>query len=276
MQTNILFRKVERPGTVVRVATDNEEDPVVFEVRETSDYKKFKHIDGNRQVIDSHVLRLVRSFEQRYLVRIIIVNEKFQVIDGQHSLEGAERTGKPVRYVVVPGYGLKEVQIYNTNVATWKKSDYLQSYADLGLEPYLLMQEFMNDYPEFGIGATEVILTQLYRGSNNTVSTAPGKKLTVKTFEEGGLEIPDYEQSKLIADKILEFKPFYQGFNRLVFVRTILTLLKHPAYNHKQMISKLGYQSTKLVDCSNVEQYKMLLEDIYNFRQSKKVSFRYA
>jgi len=40
-------------------------DPIVFVVRQTMDYSKFKKIKGNRGLIDAHLVRLVRSFEQR-------------------------------------------------------------------------------------------------------------------------------------------------------------------------------------------------------------------
>ena len=196
-------------------------------------------------------------------------------IDGQHGIEAAERTGKPVRYIIVPGYGLPEVQIYNTSIATWKKSDYLQSYSDLGVEPYIKMQEFMESYPEFGIAACEVILTQLHRGSSKTKKVDDGKKVILKYFEEGLLEIPDYNYSCVIADRIKEFGEYYKGFNRVTFVRTILALLKHKEYDHKDMIRKVSFQSTKMVDCTNVEQYKQMLEDIYNYKRKNKISFRY-
>ena len=218
-------RDDSRPGKIIHVERENnpEIDPVVFVVRETYDYDKFKTMPGNRAVIEAHVRRLVRSFEQKYLVRVVIVNENFEKIDGQHGIEAARRTGNPVRYVVVPGYGLEEVQAYNTNVEKWTKQQFLESFADLGVEPYVVMQKFMEDYPIFNIASAEVLLTLQYQGANY-YRAEDGKRIRFKAFEAGEMEIADLEKSRKIADHIIEFIPYYKDANRLAFVRTIIRI----------------------------------------------------
>lgn len=244
------------------------------QVRTTTDYARFKTLVGNRKPNDLHVKRLTQSFEKRYLFSPILVNEKWQIIDGQHRFLAAKELGLPINYIVVEGYGLNEVQVLNTNAANWKKEDYLKAYCDLGAENYLQMKQFMSDYPEFGIAVSEQLLTNTVGGVNNRKSVDKGRG-RIKNFEEGRLTIPDLRQSYDNAEKVLMFKPYYDGYHRSVFVAALIGIFRNENYKHAEMISKLAQQSYALTDCTNVTQYKLLLEEIYNFKRREKVNLRY-
>lgn len=253
---------------------------VVNQVNQTNDYAMFKTLQGNRNVNKLHVERLKNSFKDKYLLSPILVNQNYEIIDGQHRYNAAKQLNLPINFIIVNDYGLKEVQLLNTNMSNWKKEDYLQAFCDLGYPEYLKMRKFMREFPDFGIMASEQILTNYVGGTNNRDATLEidGEKVKTKTlkgFQEGDLYIENEKQAYENAEKIMMFKPFYKGFNRAVFVATMISLFKHQSYNHSQMISKVASNPTSLVDCSNVTQYKILLEEIYNFRSREKVSLRF-
>lgn len=240
----------------------------------TTDYSRFKILDGNRNINEVQVRRLINSFQKTYLFSPILVNEKFQIIDGQHRFLAAKELGLPINFIIVENYGLKEVQILNTNSINWTKESYLKAYCDLGHIQYLQMNQFMQDYPDFGIASSEYLLTNTVGGVNNRDSVHKGKG-RVKNFEEGRLIIPDLKQSYENAEKVLMFKPYYDGFNRSVFVASLISLFKNENYNHAEMIAKLAQQPSVITHCTNVTQYKLLLEEIYNYRRRDKVNLRY-
>lgn len=244
------------------------------QVHSTMDYSKFKILVGNRKPNELHVKRLTNSFKNFYLFSPILINEKWQIIDGQHRFLAAKELGLPINYIIVEGYGLKEIQILNTNSANWKKEDYLKAYCDLGYSTYLQMRQFMQDYPDFGIAVSELLLTDTAKGVNNRGSVLEGRG-RVKNFEEGRLTIPDIKTSYDNAEKVLMFKPYYDGFNRSVFVSALIGIFKNENYNHTEMIGKLSNQPSSLTHCTNVTQYKLLIEDIYNYRRREKISLRY-
>lgn len=246
-----------------------------YSVYKTSNYGMFKPLTGNRSINLLHVKRLVQSFQNKHLISVLIVNEKHEVIDGQHRLDASKVTGVPIYFIVVPGYSLKEVQIYNTNQKEWKKIDFLKMYCDMDLEPYKKFKEFMNDFPDLGIMVSERILTQL-RG-NGRSGKIGGQKASLRDFEEGKLHIPDLEKSYDIALKIMDFKQYYNGFNRGSFVSCMLGIFENKNYNHKDMIKKLQMFPGLIKDCPNVESYRLLIENVYNHRRNKenKVSLRY-
>lgn len=244
------------------------------QVQTTTDYSKFKTLIGNRKPNELHIKRLTNSFKERYLFSPILVNEKMQIIDGQHRFLSAKELNLPINYLIVEGYGLEEVQILNTNSSNWKKEDYLKAYCDLGIEPYLQMRQFMLDFPDFGVAIAEMILTDNTNGANNS-KVIDKIEIRMMGFQNGELVITDLSKAYETAEKVLMFKPYYDGYNRATFVRTLITLFKNENYVHADMISKLANNPSALTHCANVTQYKFLLEDIYNFRRREKVNLRY-
>jgi len=244
----------------------------VNQVLTTNDYAMFKTLEGNRIVNKLHVKRLKQSFQSNYLLSPILVNGNYQIIDGQHRFEAAKELRLPVNYIVCRDYGLKEVQILNTNMKNWKKEDYLNAYCDLKYPNYLKFREFMSKYPQFGIATSETILTQHLGNRNGIID---GMEVYMRYFEEGKLEIPDFQSSCDAADKILMIAPFYAGFNRRVFVIAITGIFRIEHYSHSKMLDRLNANPSSLQDCSNVSQYKLMIEEIYNFRSREKVSLRF-
>ena len=244
------------------------------QVQTSNDYAKFKTLIGNRKPNDLHIKRLTSSFKQRYLFSPIIVNEKMQIIDGQHRFLAAKELNLPIYYLLVEGYGLEEVQVLNTNTSNWKREDYLKAYCDLGVKPYLQMQQFMLDFPDFGVAISEMILTDKVDGQNKLLRIDK-VNMRMQGFQNGELEIPNLLKAYETAEKVLMFKPYYDGYNRSTFVRTLITLFKNENYVHAEMISKLANNPSALTHCANVTQYKFLLEDIFNFRRREKLNLRY-
>lgn len=241
----------------------------------TTNYNQFKILADNREVNLLHVKRLIDSFNEMHLVCPIIVNEKMEVIDGQHRLQASIETGVPIYYIQVPGYGIKEVQRLNANQKNWTKLDFLEMYCAQGKKTYIEFKEFMGHFPELSFQACERILTGLSKGTRS--GHHEGKSMQMMDFQEGKLQIPNLALSYKNARKVMEFKEHYDGFSRGSFVSAILPLFKSKNYDHKEMIYKLSVAPKKLTHCQNVVQYRLLLEDIYNWKRQKenKVSFRY-
>ena len=163
----------------------------------------------------------------------------------------------------------------------WKKEDYLNTYCDLGYPNYIKFRNFLEVYPDFSIECAIIFLTNK-TGYGNKSTNALLKSDTNKRgifvkryFENGEFEIHDYQLACVYAEKILEIKPYYDGFNRRTFVCSIIHMLKHENYNHSQFIQKLKSNPSALIHCNNVAQYKEVVEEIYNYRSREKVSLKY-
>jgi hypothetical protein len=251
-----------------------DKDKEIAAVQTTTDYAKFETLAGNRDVNPLHVSRLSNSFREEYLLSPITVNERFEIIDGQHRFAAARINQLPINYIIVPGYRLPQVQRLNTGTSNWKKVDYLRSYADLGVLPYVQMRRFMVKFPQLGIAASECLLVQNGSGANNKGAEAGGRGKK-RHFQEGTLEIADLEFAYKAAAKIVKMKQFYDGYNRAIFVRAVSSLMQKPNFNVDYFIEKLARCSSMFGHRQSIGEYIVLIEEIYNYRKRHKDNLRF-
>jgi hypothetical protein len=239
-------------------------EPMVkdYQVHTTEDYFMFKPIDGNRNKNLLHINRLKKSMAENYLFTVIIVNEKYEIIDGQHRFHVIEELKLPLNYIVCKGYALEEVHILNANSKTWNSDDYLEGYCSLGYKDYIKYKEFKEKYK---IGHNECML--LLAGQHHANIT--------QSFYAGLFSIKSYDNACKAIEKIFLVEPYYDGFKRRSFINTMICLFKNPEFEFTEFLQKLKLQPTALVNCSDITQYTSLIEEIYNYRRREKVNLRY-
>jgi|688.fasta_scaffold37671_14 hypothetical protein len=239
-------------------------EPMVkdYQVHTTEDYFMFKPIDGNRNKNLLHINRLKKSMAENYLFTVIIVNEKYEIIDGQHRFHVIEELKLPLNYIVCKGYALEEVHILNANSKTWNSDDYLEGYCSLGYKDYIKYKEFKEKYK---IGHNECML--LLAGQHHANIT--------QSFYAGLFSIKSYDNACKTIEKIFLVEPYYDGFKRRSFINTMICLFKNPEFEFTEFLQKLKLQPTALVNCSDITQYTSLIEEIYNYRRREKVNLRY-
>lgn len=234
------------------------------QVHTTTDYFLFKPIDGNRNKNLLHINRLKKSMEEHYLFTIIIVNEKYEIIDGQHRFDVIQELGLPLHYIICKGYGLNEVHILNNNSKTWNADDYLIGYVNLGYKDYVKYKDFKE---KFSIGHHECM--SLLGGSTQG-------RVPVDIFYKGEFKIKSLYEAENLMTKILLIEPYYTGVRRRSFIFAMIAMLKNENFDINEFIGKLRLQPTALTDCVNVVKYKELIEEIYNYRRREKVNLRFC
>lgn len=268
-----MFQKTTAPMTNGSSAKE------VNKVYKTNDLSIFKMVSGNRVPNPQHVKRLKTSILQNgMLCNPILVNEEMQVIDGQHRLLACKETKSSIFYIILDGYSLREVHTLNLNQKNWTKKDFMDGYADMGIESYIRLREFVDKNEDYNF--TDCISFCSNRSaSDNSVST---KSKLIRPelskqefFEEGTWKGKDFKLAQEWAEKIRLIKPYYIGYNKSTFVKTMITLFKNEKFDYSEFMHKVRLQPKALVDCANVEQQKMLIEEIYNYRSRQKINLRY-
>lgn len=95
-----------------------------YKVHTTNDYRKFKILEGNRSV--EKVKKIKDSISKfGYLHKPILVNDNFEVVDGQHRLEACKQLGVPIDYVMQRGLKIAHCQTLNNGQINWGLADYL-------------------------------------------------------------------------------------------------------------------------------------------------------
>lgn len=228
----------------------------------TRDYNQFQQLDDNRELNKTHLERLKGSMQEVYLFNPIIVNENLQVIDGQHRLEACKQLNLPVRYITVEGYGIREVQVMNANNKNWKPDDYLQSFVKNGYTDYIVYQSFKEKYG-FDHQANIALLTNNANGRG------------YESFNTGKFKVTNLRKAERVANYLMQIKPYYAGYRRRSFVYAIMSIIDMKGFALDELLNKIKLQPTALVDCTTVEKYRELLEEIYNYRRREKVNLRF-
>ena len=261
---------------MVKVSNHVQNYSQVNKVYTTSDLNIFTSIDGNRVPNLIHVNRLTDSIK-KYGMKCnpILVNEKMQVIDGQHRLMAAKNANTSVYFIIIPGSNLDDVHTLNLNQKNWSRKDFMEGYASMGLMPYIKLQAFVKKNDDYTFNDCVALCSNMGTVASTTAKDGKGKHHYKHTIEEGTWIGKDFNLAQEWANKIRMIKPYYIGYNRSVFVGTMITLLSNPNFDFNEFMHKVRIQPSALVDCANREQYKTLIEDIYNFKRRDKVNLRF-
>lgn len=246
------------------MASTNGTNAKPMQVLTSTNYEQFKVLDGNRSINTLHLNRLKESISSKYLISPIIVNQKLEVIDGQHRLLCCKELKLPIRYIVCDGYNLDDIHRYNMTSKNWTLDDFMNGYIQLGKKEYEFYKIFKDKY---GFGHGESIVM---------VSGKSDRRDLVKKFQAGELRIKNYNNACLFAEKVQLVAPYYDGFRRRSFVLALLFLSKHPSFTIEEFVEKLKFQRSKVYDCGTQEQYIKMIEEIYNFKRREKVSLHLA
>jgi len=242
----------------------------VATVYQTLDYAKFKVLKGNRPIKPSHLRFLKESIsEHGDLGSPIIINEKGEMIDGQHLQKAREELGLPVPYIMKPGFGLKEIHVSNTNRKNWTMTEFMNCYADLGKKHYVMYKEFFKKYGFPQSITLAIIQGHLGGGANRKQITG------TEAFKRGEFIFKNPEKAEDRAEKIIMLKDIYFGYKKNFFVQAMLRMFKFKEYNHSEFVLKLKQNIDKLfIEPGTVNGFLRIFEDIYNYRrQGKKISF---
>lgn len=90
-----------------------------MEIKTTKNYSIFKKLEGNRNVNRKHVKKLIQSMNKKYIPTVILVNNQYQVIDGQHRLEAMKTLNIPVTYTIMGNYNSDDAEHINLTNRTW-------------------------------------------------------------------------------------------------------------------------------------------------------------
>lgn len=229
----------------------------------TNNYTIFKTMPGNRPKVESHIRKLVKAMDEKpYLTNLhpILVNEKYEVIDGQHRLEALKRLNKPVHYIKGQDLRLEDVQMLNAFSKNWTHHDFALGYARLGKEPYVIYLDSLGTYLPLGKKLVHNVLLRY-------LTNRKGKGEMHDEFKRGIFEIPNEHEARLqlqMLKEVIEASKDKSLINRN-FGIAFHEVFESENYNHDRMLSKISKFADKLNDCITVQDYQRGIEKVYNY-----------
>lgn len=228
-------------------------------IMKTNNYDLFKIVKGNRRVNQANYSKIIKSMKEEQLIIPIVVNEKYEIIDGQHRFMASKDLGKPIYYFVVNGYGIEQVKRANIASSNWKKEDYLAMFISEDNANYIEFEEIRERY--------DMSISNLLK----IFSIVQNKQLARVSYEfEDGLFTLEGKEVVLDFLTSLEDFNFFKFYKSTNFITAFIKLYFRPEYEHDKMKSKLNNYRSTLEKRSTSDEYLVLLcNRLYSFGATK-------
>lgn len=228
------------------------------EILETRDYSIFKLLSGNRTVEEYRVLKIIESIKTvGYITNPIIVNEYFEVIDGQTRLEALRRLGLKVEYIIVEGIGIAECVAMNLFQKNWGLKDFINSFAEQGNENYIKLRKLMEAYKDM---PTRLIFSC---ASSKTYAN-PEKNISNGKF----IFDNDYKKAAQEIEEVSTFEKYRNNGLKRQFLLAMLYVTRNIS-DTSNLRKKFDKYSFKLRPFSTYGEALASISEIYNIGLSE-------
>ena len=237
----------------------------------TTEYDLFKRLKGNRDVTNKRVAIIKESISSiGYVSNPVIVNENYEVIDGQGRVRALMELGLPVEYRIITGLGIDDCRAMNLKPTGWSINDFVKSYAEYGNKSYILLKDIA-DHHELGY-------TLVYSISNVCIN---GGRATQNAIRNGAFSLTEEEAVKLnkICDYLMEFQDVQKkiGGRKDLFYGCIGWISQQNKVDLERLRVSLHQQAGLLTPASQSEITLKEISEAYNkgFSKSNRRYFDY-
>lgn len=232
---------------------------------------KFQKFPGNRPTHKNNVQILKDAIQTNNLLeqQPILINDNWQVLDGQHRLQAAKELKLPIYYTQKSDGNHEDIIILNQNKKNWKTEDFLRLYADgLNIPDYVKLQDFMH-------------LNHLKINQALMIVRGPIKQMfEFQEFKSGKFKFSvDEVYLNELMEKIKFFwdlaaehgiKPLHRIKNTSC-LKPYIVFVTHPQVDWELFKQKLESWWYKIGVRPSFNLYIEMFQDIYNFRNQNKV-----
>lgn len=224
-------------------------------IYETYDYEMFDKVNGNRVINQLNYTKLLKSIEEKQLLIPICVNDKLQIIDGQHRFEACKTLNKPIQFYISDDYTIDDVMRANQVSKNWIRVDFLNLFISRNNENYI---EFARILDIYKINITDLLKVFAY------VQDISLKDLS-RDFDKGYFLSEGKELVENFFIALEDFKLFNK-YRTTQFVGAFMKLYFHNSYSHEKMKDRLIKRGAYVKQKGSIAEYlQMLTKDIYSF-----------
>lgn len=253
-------------------------DKTVGSFYESKNYEKFKQMT-NRTVSQSHIAKIARNMKNTgWLGAPIVVNDKFQIVDGQHRYYAAIMANIPVRYIFDrKDYTPEMIAEMNSIQKKWSNIDYLTMQCNSGNENYIRYKALYDEFVPKRYVKNNVILSAISRNLTTGVSQNCLRNGTLQLSEEHFLEVREELHYLERCYKLLDDigKSQHRTFGRNDYFGVAILFMLDNGADPDILYHALESRLVDYTPATTVEQALKQLENIYNYRKqsSKKLYF---
>ena len=235
-------------------------------IQKTKDYSMFKFTEDNREggIRQSHVNRLVESIQKCNLLafRPILVDQDFNIIDGQHRTKAAEKLGLEIYYEVRHSVDSEEMILLNI-AKTWTTPDYLNYYVKHNYPEYIKLKSFMNENKL----TAKVALNMTHHSRKEEFTSFKDGKYVFKPI----IATENLGVCYIIIDQIKNFNGHSPYTNSSKFWKALTRMINAPEFELKKWLANFEKFCHKMVAKATMQGYLFVMMEIFNHRNNKKI-----
>lgn len=244
------------------------------QVEKTKDYDKFKILTGNRAVERHHLKKLKASIEKSNHLNLhpIIVNNNFEVIDGQHRLQAARELQVEIFYIQSANIEDDHLIDCNVNQKSFDVENYINYFAIKDKkEEYIQLKNMLK---ASGLKPKAILTLILGTVSANILEFLKTGKFKFPTNHDPKMILNFYYDFKAYAaDKRIKPLSIFSNHN---FTRALRWLFLTQGFEHTIFFKKLDLQWFELKPQRTAEDWYKLLISIYNYKNHAKIEGEYG
>lgn len=227
----------------------------VNEVYRTKDYKMFRFHEQNRGISEPHVNRLYKSMLVSGWLKgsYIVIDKDGNIMDGQHRLRAAMKANISVDYVMEKTARVSDISKLNTNTRNWSIIDHLKYHVQEGNPHYVVLDKYIKNFPDFRPTECMMLVSNSTSSSDRT------------TFERGEFKTKNMELAYDWGHKIVSLKPYFHGFHKSIFIRSMVRAFQNPKFNFEHFQHKVKLRPMSIFMCGTIKEYLTMIENIYNY-----------
>jgi hypothetical protein len=249
---------------------DSDEGEKFPQMGSTMEYDVFKPMQGQREVSERYVKVLASCIKDKNYLRLfpIIINEKWEVVDGQHRLEAAKSLGLRIYYFMEQGLSYVDAGKLNSVRDDWDFRNHLNNYVKNNHFDYVVVDGFITNH-------------NLTLKRFQYLMSKEQKKIFDEKFKIGEFKIIDNlndvsDKIKKIDDiiyflegiLITDNKRFLQTDN---FWRALYQCLISKDVQIDKFKDKLSLKYQSVRPMSGYKDYIKALMEIYNWKAKKRI-----
>lgn len=213
----------------------------------TKDYSFFKYSTNNRGIKPINVDKIKKSMIKFGFItgRPVLCTADGVIVDGQHRFEAAKQLGLSISYEIVETDFVETMIELNSTQTNWALLDYINSYADQGIDCYRKLLKFQEKYK---LGMSNSIMVYMHNSTNRSGDIRIGKVFPINPNAEA------------IADFILncEHIPYAKEHK---FIQALSVVYKRL---NKEQLQKIKTNLIAIPQFAKASDYIVAFENILN------------